>query len=100
MSITQQYLLDSYRAAQHGEPAAARPRPDDWQVVREVRDYGRFRAVVGGTPRPWPVPRRRWPGVVPRLRPAASGSVSRAHEFRDRRLHVVGRPLQARGASR
>lgn len=27
MNVTQQYLLDTYRAGQHGEPAPPRPRP-------------------------------------------------------------------------
>lgn len=50
MSITQQYLLDSYRAAQHDERTPPAPGQQDWQVVREVRDYGRFRAVVEERP--------------------------------------------------
>ncbi|KUF15569.1 hypothetical protein [Streptomyces silvensis] len=50
MSVTQQYLLDAYRAAQHGEAAPPAPGAHDWQVVREVRDYGRFHAVVAGRP--------------------------------------------------
>ncbi|MFG2651540.1 hypothetical protein [Streptomyces sp. NPDC048436] len=50
MSITQQYLLDSYRAAQHGTPTPPAPGRDDWQVIREVRDYGRFRAVIEERP--------------------------------------------------
>ncbi|MFK0287593.1 hypothetical protein ACIQVL_45020 [Streptomyces sp. NPDC090499] len=43
MSIVQQYLLDTYRARQHGE--AAPPAPGA-HVVRVVREYRRFRAVV------------------------------------------------------
>ncbi|MGW6056921.1 hypothetical protein [Streptomyces sp. NPDC055189] len=50
MSITQQYLLDSYRAARHDERTPPAPGSQDWQVVREVRDYGRFRAVVEERP--------------------------------------------------
>lgn len=50
MSVTQQYLLDTYRAAQHGAPTPPAPGRDDWQAVREVRDYGRFRAVVEERP--------------------------------------------------
>ncbi|WP_172386066.1 hypothetical protein [Streptomyces sp. MNP-20] len=50
MSVTQQFLLDSYRAAQHGEAAPPAPGAHDWQVVREVRDYGRFHAVVHERP--------------------------------------------------
>ncbi|MFD9906616.1 hypothetical protein [Streptomyces sp. NPDC059063] len=50
MSVTQQYLLDTYRAAQRGEPAPPAPGVHDWQAVREVRDYGRFAAVVRERP--------------------------------------------------
>ncbi|MEV0257963.1 hypothetical protein AB0H82_27350 [Streptomyces sp. NPDC050732] len=50
MSVTQQYLLDAYRAAQHGRPTPPAPGAHDWQAVREVRDYGRFRAVVAERP--------------------------------------------------
>ncbi|GGR85210.1 hypothetical protein GCM10010252_25000 [Streptomyces aureoverticillatus] len=50
MSVTQQYLLDSYRAAQHGERTPPAPGVNDWQVVREVREYGRFNAVVHERP--------------------------------------------------
>ncbi|MGW6270490.1 hypothetical protein [Streptomyces sp. NPDC055060] len=50
MSITQQYLLDSFRAAQHDERTPPAPGGQDWQVVREMRDYGRFRAVVEERP--------------------------------------------------
>lgn len=50
MSITQQYLLDSYRAAQHDERTPPAPGQHDWQVIREVRDYGRFQAVIEERP--------------------------------------------------
>ncbi|MEU2564133.1 hypothetical protein ABZ626_33115 [Streptomyces longispororuber] len=50
MSATQQFLLDSYRAAQHGQAAPPAPGVHDWQVVREVRDYGRFQAVIRERP--------------------------------------------------
>jgi len=50
MSITQQYLLDTYRARQHGEPAPPAPGSHDWQAVRELRDHRRFRAVLAGRP--------------------------------------------------
>ncbi|MER5178984.1 hypothetical protein ABT009_11535 [Streptomyces sp. NPDC002896] len=46
MNLTQQYLLDTYRARQRGEPGPPAPGSKDWQVVRELRDYRRFRAVV------------------------------------------------------
>ncbi|MFC5214230.1 hypothetical protein [Streptomyces coerulescens] len=50
MSITQQYLLDTYRARQRGEAAPPAPGSHDWQVVREFRDHWQFRAVVAGRP--------------------------------------------------
>ncbi|WP_055491985.1 hypothetical protein [Streptomyces sp. TP-A0356] len=50
MSITQQYLLDTYRAQRLGEPAPPAPGAHDWQLVREVRDYQHFRAVLAGRP--------------------------------------------------
>ncbi|MEV7340370.1 hypothetical protein [Streptomyces sp. NPDC093544] len=50
MSVTQQYLLDTYRARQHGEPVPPAPGRHDWQVVRELRDHRRFRAVLAGRP--------------------------------------------------
>lgn len=50
MSITEQYLLDTYRAWQLGEPAPPAPGANDWQVVRELRDHRQFGAVVAGRP--------------------------------------------------
>ncbi|MFD9459689.1 hypothetical protein [Streptomyces sp. NPDC060027] len=50
MSITQQYLLDTYRASQHGEAAPPAPGSHDWETARELRDYRRFRAVLAGRP--------------------------------------------------
>ncbi|CCK28421.1 hypothetical protein BN159_4042 [Streptomyces davaonensis JCM 4913] len=50
MSITQQYLLDAYRAGQHGEPAPPAPGTHDARVVRQWRDERRFRAVLAGRP--------------------------------------------------
>jgi hypothetical protein len=50
MSITQQFLLDTYRARQHDEPAPPAPGAHDWQVVREWRDERQFRAVLAGRP--------------------------------------------------
>ncbi len=46
MSITQQYLLDTYRARQHGDPTPPAPGAHDWQVMRELRDHRRFRAAA------------------------------------------------------
>ncbi|MEU9590464.1 hypothetical protein ACGF7W_08880 [Streptomyces sp. NPDC048219] len=68
MSITQQYLLDTYRARLLGEPAPPAPGTHDRQAVRAWRDRRRFRRVVRGRPahgrlrralRRWRAPRRR-----------------------------------------
>ncbi|GAA3801923.1 hypothetical protein GCM10022403_040210 [Streptomyces coacervatus] len=50
MSITQEYLLDLYRAQKLGEPGPPAPGAGDWQVVRELRDHRQFRALVAGRP--------------------------------------------------
>ncbi|MCS0600973.1 hypothetical protein NX794_06970 [Streptomyces sp. LP11] len=50
MSITQQYLLDSYRAHQHGAPRPPAPGRHDLQALRALRDHRRFAAVVAGHP--------------------------------------------------
>ncbi|MYW45294.1 hypothetical protein [Streptomyces sp. SID161] len=50
MSITQQYLLDSHRARQHGEPAPPAPGRHDVALIRELREHRRFRAVLAGRP--------------------------------------------------
>ncbi|MEV0224667.1 hypothetical protein [Streptomyces sp. NPDC050704] len=50
MSITEQYLLDTYRALRHGDPTPPAPGANDWQVVRELCDHRRFRAVPAGRP--------------------------------------------------
>ncbi|WP_151477681.1 hypothetical protein [Streptomyces albicerus] len=50
MSITQQYLLDTYRARQHGDPTPPAPGAHDWQAMRELCDYRRSRAVLAGRP--------------------------------------------------
>lgn len=50
MSITQQHMIDAYRAAQHGGPTPPPPGAHTWTVVGELRDYGRFRAVIAGRP--------------------------------------------------
>ncbi|MFJ5270410.1 hypothetical protein [Streptomyces sp. NPDC088358] len=46
MSVTQQYLLDTHRARQLGEPGPPAPGRHDWRAVRELRDHRRFRAVL------------------------------------------------------
>ncbi|MER7810594.1 hypothetical protein [Streptomyces sp900116325] len=55
MDAIQQHMIDSYRAAQHGELPPPLPGRHDWAVVRDVRDRRRFDAVVAGLPA-----RRRW----------------------------------------
>lgn len=86
MSITQQYLLDSYRAAQHDERTPPAPGQQDWQVMREVRDYGRFRAVVEERPA-----HGRIRAALARIARAGSGrgpgSVSRGSVVRTPRPH-------------
>ncbi|MEU6365481.1 hypothetical protein ABZ876_06980 [Streptomyces sp. NPDC046931] len=50
MSITQQYLLDTYRARRLGEPAPPAPGAHDWQLVREMGGHREFRAALAGRP--------------------------------------------------
>ncbi|MDI3406806.1 hypothetical protein [Streptomyces cavernicola] len=50
MTVTQQFLLDSYRAAQHGAPQPPAPGRHDWRTVRELRDHRSFEAVVHERP--------------------------------------------------
>ncbi|MER6014305.1 hypothetical protein [Streptomyces bluensis] len=50
MSVTEQYILDTYRAQRLGEPAPPAPGAHDWAVVRELRDHRRLRAAVAGRP--------------------------------------------------
>ncbi|MFD5946615.1 hypothetical protein ACFWAZ_15325 [Streptomyces collinus] len=50
MSITQQHLLDAYRARSLGEPVPPAPGTPDRRVVRERCDERRFRAVLAGGP--------------------------------------------------
>ncbi|MFJ1547811.1 hypothetical protein [Streptomyces sp. NPDC088246] len=56
MDAIQQHMIDSYRAAQHGELPPPSPGRHDWRVVREARDRRRFDAVIAGRP----ARRRRW----------------------------------------
>ncbi|WP_433916685.1 hypothetical protein [Streptomyces sp. NBC_01744] len=46
MDAIQQHMIDSYRAAQHGELPPPLPGRHDWAVVRDVRDRRRFDAVT------------------------------------------------------
>ncbi|WP_329597722.1 hypothetical protein OIE43_18365 [Streptomyces pseudovenezuelae] len=50
MSITQQHLLDTYRAWRLGTPVPPAPGTHDVQAVRGLREYLRFRAVLAGRP--------------------------------------------------
>ncbi|MFF7335241.1 hypothetical protein ACIQU5_19015 [Streptomyces sp. NPDC090306] len=50
MSVTQQYLLDTYRARTLGEPAPPAPGTHDVRTLRALRDHRRFRAVLAGRP--------------------------------------------------
>ncbi|MGW9134745.1 hypothetical protein [Streptomyces sp. NPDC055681] len=55
MDAIQQHMIDSFRAAQHGELPPPLPGRHDWAVARDVRDRRRFDAVMAGLPA-----RRRW----------------------------------------
>ncbi|MFG2562463.1 hypothetical protein [Streptomyces sp. NPDC048496] len=79
MDAMQQHMIDSYRAAQHGEAPPPLPGRHDWEVVREARDARRFEAVIEGRPanRRWRTAlrerlTRRMPGILGR-----SGSPAR-----------------------
>ncbi|MCK7627971.1 hypothetical protein MUU72_33620, partial [Streptomyces sp. RS10V-4] len=65
MDITQQHLLDTYRAARRGEAAPPAPADATVRAVREIRQWRRFRAVVTG-------PAERWWGREGRLARAAT----------------------------
>ncbi|WP_327354322.1 hypothetical protein [Streptomyces sp. NBC_01304] len=65
MSITAQYSLDLYRAAQHGDPHPPAPGRHDWRVIAELRDAARASGAPAG---------RRPRGLLARLRGRASGS--------------------------
>ncbi len=100
MSLTEQYALDLYRAAQRGEPAPPASGPHDWRTLREYRD---FRAVPAGRPvrrhgRLTDSPRAvrairevfaRRRSAVPRREPTDP-----CEEGVDRGRDVVGRPFQ------
>ncbi|CAM5392666.1 MULTISPECIES: hypothetical protein [Streptomyces] len=68
MSVTQQYLLDTYRAHHLGEAAPPQPGAHDWQVAREWRDRREFAAVLAGRPARGRLWRNvsRWSGLRPR----------------------------------
>ncbi|MEU8678927.1 hypothetical protein [Streptomyces sp. NPDC048560] len=53
MDAIQQHMLDSYRAARHGEPPPPPPGRHDREVLRALRDRLRSRTAA---PRPRPGP--------------------------------------------
>ncbi|MER5932659.1 hypothetical protein [Streptomyces sp. NPDC002054] len=63
MTAIEQYLIDSYRAAQHGDPMPPPPGRDDLAVLRQARSYEQFRAVLDGRPAAHP-----WRAALHRLR--------------------------------
>ncbi|MFF0275981.1 MULTISPECIES: hypothetical protein [unclassified Streptomyces] len=50
MNALHQYLFDTYRAEQLGEPAPPAPGTHDVAVLRAVRDRRRFERVLAGRP--------------------------------------------------
>ncbi|ADI09060.1 hypothetical protein SBI_05940 [Streptomyces bingchenggensis BCW-1] len=113
MSLTEQYVLDLYRAAQRGEPAPPAPRPGDWRTIRELSRYRDFCAVVEERPargaarrtvRARQVVRARLAALFARRRAtgaAAAGSADRPLALRkplqesgDGGCDIVRRPLQ------
>ncbi|MFF8844746.1 hypothetical protein ACF08N_18850 [Streptomyces sp. NPDC015127] len=57
MNAMHQHMIDNYRAAVHGDQAPPQPGRHDWQVIREVADYRRFRRVVAARPAAGPLRR-------------------------------------------
>ncbi|MFJ8214570.1 hypothetical protein [Streptomyces sp. NPDC096033] len=55
MTAIEQYLIDTYRASQHGTPMPPPPGRDDLAVLRSVRTAAQFEAAVAGAPttHPW-----------------------------------------------
>ncbi|MCM1976352.1 MULTISPECIES: hypothetical protein [unclassified Streptomyces] len=55
MTAIEQYLVDTYRASQHGTPMPPPPGQDDVAALRAARAYEQFRAVLDGAPghHPW-----------------------------------------------
>ncbi|MFE6841688.1 hypothetical protein [Streptomyces sp. NPDC057686] len=48
MTAVEQYLIDTYRASQHGAPMPPPPGRDDVAVLRAARTYAQFQAVLDG----------------------------------------------------
>ncbi|MFF3216164.1 hypothetical protein ACFYYB_36810 [Streptomyces sp. NPDC002886] len=55
MTAIEQYLVDTYRASQHGTPMPPPPGRDDVAVLLAARAYEQFQAVLDGAPahHPW-----------------------------------------------
>ncbi|MEV4440014.1 hypothetical protein AB0K09_13470 [Streptomyces sp. NPDC049577] len=68
MNVTQQHMLDAYRATLHDSPAPPAPGTREWQAVREFRTWRDFRAVVDERVA---ARRARWAALLSFLRPAA-----------------------------
>ncbi|MFD5507051.1 hypothetical protein [Streptomyces sp. NPDC059761] len=61
MTAIEQYLIDTYRASQLGEPMPPPPGQGDVAVLRSARTYAQFRAVLDGREarHPWRAALRR-----------------------------------------
>ncbi|MFG2293568.1 hypothetical protein [Streptomyces sp. NPDC048603] len=64
MTAIEQYLIDSYRATQHGDPVPPPPGRDDISALRATRSYEQCRAVLEGRPAAHP-----WRAALHRLLP-------------------------------
>ncbi|MFG2715014.1 hypothetical protein ACGFX2_31305 [Streptomyces goshikiensis] len=70
MTAIEQYLIDTYRAAQHASPMPPLPGAHDTAVIRAARAHVQFQAVLDGRParHPWIAALRR---LLRRPRPGA-----------------------------
>lgn len=50
MTAIEQYLIDTYRAAQHHTPMPPPPGRDDIATLRALHTEAQFRAVLSGRP--------------------------------------------------
>ncbi|MFH7596597.1 hypothetical protein WDV06_16060 [Streptomyces racemochromogenes] len=55
MTALEQYLIDTWRASQHGTPPPPPPGRDDLAALRSIRTAAQFEAAVSGAPatHPW-----------------------------------------------
>ncbi|MFF4224863.1 hypothetical protein ACFYZH_18645 [Streptomyces abikoensis] len=88
MSANQQYLLDLYRTARHGETPPPAPGTGDRQAVRELRTWWAFLAVVDERVAARRARWTRWAQWTTALRPA-----------RPVRTAAVARPSADRSAA-